>query len=235
MEACHKERMLRISHLKNGGAEEKKLANKLEMCRGRCQSLACPVCTRRYRRWMYSRMCRLFQNSTDLVVITIVSVRDKIRKENLYDYPISRIKNRYYQVLRRMGFKGVAIGAVDIDFLQHEQVYQAHIHFVAMGMTKQQIQQLRMVVKNKPDEMERPLKVQKLKDMPQQLTYVIKFLWRRKERCSNQNIGGVTRKVRLYREEHKKSLVKMDRSTTSQMVLMFGVRRIGDWLEKTDK
>ncbi len=157
--------------------EHQRLADRLNECRTspqRCGLPSCPICARVFRIWFIGELLRIVEDigATPGHIVTILI------NEASYDQ-IDRLKVKAYDAalrkrLSRNGLGDVAvIGGYENVYRARSKTWVLHINLLILGGTSEAIDRFRATFSN--SNIANPFKRQKLKDPPEQLSYLLKF------------------------------------------------------------
>jgi hypothetical protein len=157
----------------SGGSKE--LAEFLQECREgyyQCNRPFCPICAWAFRRWLIGELLRVTQGSDAVRIYTVLlkeAPHDKIN--NLDSTPFRHFLRKR---LERAGLGKVpVIGGFEIVYKANRRVWVLHVNLVVIGGKKSAHNKFKRDFEN--SEMERPIIRKRLKDPPEQLSYILKF------------------------------------------------------------
>jgi hypothetical protein len=138
-----------------------------------CGHYCCPTCTREYRRWIFSQLMQIINDSSKPERIVTIYLAET-KKGDLKSLDLMRIRRNFYAQLRRLGFRVCHIlGGIEINFDASHARWILHCHLLVLGECKNALKKLRFSLKRKVTE--RPIKVQLVKDCRAQISYLLKF------------------------------------------------------------
>lgn len=236
------ENVIRVKVLRKVGSQcgnklYLQLAHKIEGCtpESPCGSMACSLCQRTRRlKFMQKWLVYIKEHQDEYVAITVVSYVDMLPNKKLLGWKYDAMKERMRKAISRIGFSGPVIGGFEMDYHNYTHDpdvshWMPHYHLLVPN-EPEKIEQLRQYMlrdKNlhaRDGRKNRPLKVGRIDDPVQALSYCISGMWM--EHVWFRNEKGVMKKRRKpgrIRNERvfAKSLVKLDRMSDGQ--LTFGV------------
>jgi hypothetical protein len=136
-----------------------------------CSKPFCPLCARRYRRWLFWQITRLLAqpNTPTTIVTTYFEERDL---GDLCHVHVGRLKDQLRNQMNRSGLETViAVGGIEAAHKQGR--WLLHGHVAISGADQRDLKNLRELYKAKG--VERAFLAQKLKDPVRQLSYLLKF------------------------------------------------------------
>jgi len=155
------------------GSEE--LAEFLQECRAgdyECNRPFCPICARVFRRWFIGELLRVTKGNEAVRIYTVLlkeAPKDKI--DSLDPAPF---RHTLRQRLKRAGLGQVpGIGGFEIVYKAKRRVWVLHVNLVMIGGKNRAHNKFKQDFES--SEMERPIIKAKLKDPPEQLSYILKF------------------------------------------------------------
>ena len=229
-------RIIRILML--GNRQHRRLARKLRKCRKghRCLSYACPVCIRRFRRWLGSQQLQFWKSFSDqrLSHITSILAKDQYDLGSLHELVPGNLVKAYARRLKRAGLKDCAVvGAIDFDLIVLENDtananWQPHFHIIAADVPLKGYQTLKARIKQCPEKMvRRPNKKVSIKDRIKQLTYVLKPFHQRKSFYRDDEDRLTSKKYPLKPAELRELLCLLDRYALTEFLVLQNIRQRG--------
>jgi len=153
------------------GSEE--LAEFLQECRAgdyECNRPFCPICARVFRRWFIGELLRVTKGNGAVRVYTVLlkeAPHDKIN-----DLDPAQFRHQLRKGLERAGLINVpVIGGFEIVYKATRRVWVLHVNLVIIGGKKS----ARKEFKRGFSRIKRQIIGAKLKDPPEQLSYILKF------------------------------------------------------------
>jgi hypothetical protein len=239
----HDIRLLRPSHLKKGkrfetwkdahGESERSealLGSTLEAkilanCRSgtSCDNTFCPICARRFRRRFIGELLRITENETRPVHVLTILLEAADRKA-ISDLDFRRHSHNLRKRLERSGLKDVlVIGGVEIVYRAKVRKWVLHINLVIIGGKSAAIRKFEKTYDS--SDIERPVLTVKLKDLPEQLSYVLKFTTY--HRPFAQRGGTKSRALPLNKSEHTALVQWMGQRKFTDFLFLYNARRKG--------
>lgn len=212
------------------------LADALDACRSNhylCCSLACPVCNQGPRiDSIWNTIAIVEDSPSDFRFVTLVYYKDAMTDRELYKWQLNKFRTKVYQQLKRAGFDGIAMGAIEFDFHEDTQLWIPHLHLI-MSNDQKAFGELRKTLK-KPKNMRlrdevisRPMLVAKLGDPVRQACYTFKYMPMRIASFEGSDGKRKTKKYRLRDPQAALAYVKLDQLKPSDLVFKFGTRKTG--------
>ena len=157
----------------SGGSRE--LAEFLQECRAgdyQCNKPFCPVCARIFRRWFIGELLRVTKGNEAVHIYTVLLQQaSQYKINNLDPTPFRHFLRKR---LERAGLVNVpVIGGFEIVYKAKNRVWVLHVNLVIIGGKKSAHNEFKRGFEN--SDMERPIIGAKLKNAPEQLSYILKF------------------------------------------------------------
>lgn len=236
-----RERDHRISVLEaQGNSRCSRLAEVLAECceEQPCESSACPCCIRDKRITWSAGVLEFLDpyDVNDVRFITLINSVDAIPVGQLRFFNPRRLIHRTRRQLERAGINKVGafvIGAVDGEFDAGWEIYQAHLHCVAVGIDDLALAEM---TSRWPDSSGR-IRIRKrnepIDDVPRVVAYLLKHYWPSVAR--KKNPGG------LYPHDNRRPppdieievLLWLHAQELADLQLLYGVKQYGRHLFKT--
>jgi hypothetical protein len=149
------------------------LAEHVEACtpEAPCLSVSCPICARRFRRWIIGQalpFCQLLDLQWATVAIELVPV-DKPFEQDLLS-----LKRRTAQRIRRAARSvSFVLGGIEAEYRCPEKAFLVHGHFLISRLSKDEEKRLRAAFQCA--EIPRAVKIDELNDPVRQISYTFKF------------------------------------------------------------
>jgi hypothetical protein len=138
-----------------------------------CDNTFCPICARQFRRWFIGELLRITETEIHPVHVLTVLLEAADRKA-IFDLDFRRHGHNLRKRLERAGLgDAMVIGGVEIVYRAREHKWILHINLVIFGGKKAAIKKFERTFEG--SHIERPVLTVKLKDLPEQLSYVLKF------------------------------------------------------------
>lgn len=232
--AARAEHSHRIRTLRRGeNTECTATADRLEKCssRGRCRSMACPMCARIRRILRVAdclRYCDKFHDA-ELGFITLIDPADAVSDENLGSFNPSKCKDRLRRRLDRLDFDRTncfMIGGIDGEFDVHTRLYQPHWHIMSYGLKRHDLKSL---VDNWDKDCQRVRVRQKMISIKEGTlarvaSYSEKGFWGAVERLTTSDQRRSFRKRRLPQQQEREFLNWIDGCNPTEFRLSYGCR-----------
>ena len=237
-----KESLLRqkvLSGSKN--TEEQQLGTKLSECgKTPCLSPACFVCARQHRRWFFGEANHLSEQYPNVKMMTVINYDSMIPDKKLEQFNPLVHMDRLRKQLERCGITCPIVGSVEIDYHTESKMWLPHFHLMMTGNESNALKKLKKMFKRKTVKVKgrslksiRPIRVDKLKDRPKQISYLYKSIWWRVEAYISLDGKRRTYKCRLDNKKLRRSLCIQDKFKFSDFLFLYKVRRYGSKLRVT--
>jgi hypothetical protein len=189
-----------------------------------------------HRRWVSGETLRLLAYWHDLLAVTLIPPRWRVPSPGLARLeakaPLAALKRQ----LERAGLPGlVLVGGLDlsleIDRRAHgPDAWQPHVHAVIAGCTSQELRRALEGLYPATVEVERPLRIDAVRDRARQVSYCFKGLHRRRVRDFDAGGEPSTARYPLRDDESREVLRFLDRHGFAELLVLKGVRRYGSRL-----
>lgn len=147
----------------------------LQECRDgdyECNKPFCPICARKFRRWFIGELLRVTQGNGSVRIYTILL--EEAPQGGINDLDPADFRHQLRKRLERAGLdKAPVIGGFEIVYKAQRRIWVLHVNLVVIGGKKSAHNKFKRNFEN--SEMERPIIRAKLKDPPEQLSYILKF------------------------------------------------------------
>jgi hypothetical protein len=157
----------------SGGSRE--LAEFLQECRDgdyECNHPFCPICARKFRRWFIGELLRVTQGNGSVRIYTILL--EEAPQGGINDLDPADFRHQLRKRLERAGLVNVpVVGGFEIVYKAQRRVWVLHINLVVIGGKKSAHKEFKRGFKK--SRIKRPIISAKLKDPPEQLSYILKF------------------------------------------------------------
>lgn len=159
--------------LRAGGKSAREHAKILRRCRRNtsdpCERATCRVCTRKFRYSVSGQLSKLTNSSAVIVTINLTHFDQGALK----NAKPAAIKDKLRTRCDRAGLRGAMIaGGIEAEWNSREAAWRLHAHLVVIGATPERIDNLRPASSSPR---QRDIKVQPLRDVERQLSYLLKF------------------------------------------------------------
>ena len=199
-----------------------------------CNSAACPVCYRLYRKWFFSEVMQMADAIKGGRIATINFYSEMMTDEQLESFDAKRLNNRLHKQLERCGFKRPVIGCLEFDKHKENGLWLPHYHLLVFD-SDTAVKKLRKLFRRPSEKrkktgakVDRPILLRKLKDPVDQISYLCKSY---SKFISASKIGKrKTRKGRLNPVHERLSLRVKHRLTFSKLLFLHNARRVGTQL-----
>jgi hypothetical protein len=223
---------------KSDNEEDKILGDIISNCvkRRPCGSAACPICFRVKRISSSEETSRINDMYPRAWTMTAVYYSEAMTGEQLASCDPLKISNRLRTQLRRSGFKHPVVGSIEFDFHEESGLWLPHYHLITFD-DKEARERLRKVLKSVanhgPDnKINRPFRVDKLKDPAEQISYLLKSY---SKRISASYLTGKrkTFQLPLRPQQERLILVFKHRIGYSKLIFRYKCKLIGKQLVPT--
>jgi hypothetical protein len=161
--------------LRSFSGGNKDLAELLQECREgyyHCNRPFCPLCARVFRRWFVGELLRLTNGKENVRVYTVLL--KEAPQHNINNLDPTPFQHSMRKRLERAGMISVpVIGGFEIVYKAKSKVWVLHLNLVIIGGKMSAHKEFKRGFEN--SDMERPIIRAKLKDAPEQLSYILKF------------------------------------------------------------
>ncbi len=241
-EECWHENKFRVSKLSNSSRSRARvLAAKLSDCDEEepCFSFACHECVRRFRLKKISQLALFCEDYNEWSVATFIYYDEMVLE--LGNLDIARLKGRLSKQLHRADISAVAIGYFEVDYQTEYNHWVPHFHLLVKCrdsytpewvrlrkfFQKQEVSNNVNVIKFSPVEF------QNLEDPLEQIAYICKFMWQRKESFIDGKGYRRSKKYRLPRSKFIDALLTLDSLKLADVEFMYRVRQYGATLQES--
>jgi hypothetical protein len=201
------------------------LADFLQECRNgdyQCNKPFCPVCAARFRRWLIGELLCITKAHDRVHVYTVLlkeAPKDKI--DTIDPAPFRHVlRNR----LQRAGLTKVpVIGGIEIVYKAKKRVWVLHANLVMIGGKKSARKKFEQGFKD--GDIDRPVVRARLKNPPEQLSYVLKFTTYHRPHEQRGSKNGQAKP--LNPAEHAALLKWMSRFKFEDFLLLVNAKRQG--------
>lgn len=145
-------------------------------CRGgfcQCKKPYCPLCAREFRRWFIGEMLRIVKTEERSIHIMTLLLK-ATSSDEMNDVDLAQYSHMLRKRLDRSGMSdAMVIGGFEVAYKAKLRSWFFHINLVVIGGTNQAI--ARFEESFEGSELSRPTLTVALNDLPEQLSYVLKF------------------------------------------------------------
>jgi hypothetical protein len=226
----------RIRRLRQGTAAASEIAEDLARCQNgqRCNSSICPICQGRTRIHLIEQAIKLFSADTSPIMATVVSDQAAVPVGQLNGTKPRRELDRLRQQLRRCGFRGFAIGALDGTYEPDPGVYQIHVHFIASGRDMAPFKRLRELYPSTSTD-SAGLVIKPVTDLPTAVSYCLKTYWSERVRFRGTSGRPCSKMRRLAAPQELEWLEWQGSYCPTSLLFLYRLRRGGNALERIDE
>lgn len=208
-----------------GSTPEAKILAKCRMGSS-CENTFCPVCARRFRRWFIGELLRIAENETRHVRVLTILLEAADRKA-ISDLDFRSHSHILRKRLERAGLgEALVIGGVEIVYRANVRKWVLHINLVIIGGKSTAIRKFEKTYDS--SDIERPVLTVKLNDLPEQLSYVLKFTTY--HRPFAQRGGVKSRALPLNKSEHTALVQWMGQRKFTDFLFLYNARREGSMI-----
>jgi hypothetical protein len=204
---------------------EPEIAATLEACSldAPCCLIVCAVCSRRFRfRFIRKllRTARAYEGVHQWATIHL----ETFTVGTLANANIKRAHNRLRKRLERCGFvRSILVGCAEVGWDEKRRTWILHVHLLAIGVPGEAWTKLRAILRS--SETAIPLKVQPLRDVERQVSYICKFTTY--HRPLGRDGAGRSRAVPLPSARLAELAAFWSRHRHEDFPFLFGARRRG--------
>jgi hypothetical protein len=202
----------------------KALAKTLCDCRnGRyhCDQPFCPICARRFRRWLTGRLLRSVGSSASVTIYTILL--QEAPSENITELHPTPFRHLLRKRLQRAGLNVPVIGGFEVVYKAKRKIWVLHINLVIVGGDKEAHERFKKTFDG--SDIDRPVMSTNLTDPAEQLSYVLKFTTY--HRPFEQQSSGKSPAKSLNGRQHATLVEWMSQFEFKDFLLLINVRRRG--------
>ena len=227
-ESERSEKLLRSSSLGS-----RVLAEVLQECRAgdyQCNQPFCPICARIFRRWFIGELLRVTKGRGPVWIYTVLL--EEAPQDNCDDLDPAPYRHLLRKRLERAGLgKAPVIGGFEIVYKAKRRVWVLHVNLVVIGGKKSAQKEFKRSFEN--SDIERPIIRRKLKDPPEQLSYILKFSTY--HRPHEQRGPKKSKAKPLNGREHAALLEWMSQFKFNDFLFMVNARRGGSKITLRDQ
>jgi hypothetical protein len=190
-----------------------------------CEQIYCPRCARHFRRWFVGETLGSVGRCLGPNHVTTVLLA---KSSNICDLHSGTFRTLIRRRLKQAGLKGVpAIGGFEMAYRAQDRSWVLHINLLTLGATRSALNKFEDMFKS--SDLERSTQTVPLEDLPEQISYVLKFTtYHRPFRQAGQKRSPAKP---LNAREHVALVKWMSRYQFSDMMFLYGVRREADRLQ----
>jgi hypothetical protein len=239
--AADRERLSRIAALRRSpDPRAVVVAHRLANCeRGaRCLSPACSFCGGRTRIWLCGEIAKLLAvqrqaGRADIKLVTLVHEDWMIPPFDIMRFCPEALVDRVRHQFLRAGTTGATvIGAVHGEFDRVGHFWQPHLHLITKGISGKALTLIRQRHYRRTARIYRPMVVQPLRNPVRQVSYLLKSYWPMKVRYVDARGRKSSTFQRIPEPYHSAYLVMLDQFNLLDLILLIGVRRYGNILQR---
>lgn len=205
----------------------------LEDCRNGfspCRLPICPICARRFRRWLAANNLALADKLTDPMTVTLFC--EFAREGQLEAVSIPKIHDRVRHSFRRAGLaNAVAIGGTEAGFRVVHEDWVVHLHLLIGNVDKAGLQRLRAAWAKTG--VPGAMRVSQINDRARQIGYLQKFSTF--HRPGEQSSWRRARAYPLPKPQFEELTGWLTRYDFPEFIFMLGVRRRGNRIRLLEK
>ena len=211
----------------------KEIAELLQECRAgdyECNEPFCPICARVFRRWFIGELLRVTKGNEAVHIYTVLLQQaSQYKINNLDPTPYRHFLRKR---LERAGLgKAPVIGGFEIVYKAKRRVWVLHVNLVVIGGKKSAQKEFKRSFEN--SDIERPIIRRKLKNPPEQLSYILKFSTY--HRPHEQRGPKKSKAKPLNGREHAALLEWMSQFKFNDFLFMVNARRGGSKITLRDQ
>jgi hypothetical protein len=232
LDAARAEGKRRARMLGQGNQTQRRLAKELKGCRlgRRCYLSICPVCQRQTRLWLIGQTLVLMAED-EAVFVTVIPSDTSVDAGRLAEVCPQRLLNRVRKQLRRCGYHGPLVGAVDGTYESDRGEFQVHLHFIAIEGDRQALDRFALFYPTTPTG-SAGVVIKPVQEARRASTvgYCLKTFWVERVRFCGGSGKLRSQKRRLAVEQAREWLEWQANYPTASLILLYGLRRRGDTL-----
>ena len=203
------------------------------------QTFASPRYMREFRRGMSAAILRAIDQIPDaeLKIFTAVPASGRVKGEDLFAFKPKRFLEQFRTQLNRQGLTdrpGWLIAFLHCEYDPRVDIFQFHIHGLAVGRKIEAVEKLKSLKAFQPDPqtVHRPIKIQPVTDRPRQISYLAQGYWPSKPTILIDGMIRRTRsRVRIPEPRHAEMLVCLDQRAFGDLFWLHGCELAGGRLQ----
>ena len=183
-------------------------------------SVSCPICGRKFQRWIIAQALPISQLDLQWVTIAL----ELIPADRLFELDLVKLKRRTSQRIRRTAPSvSIVLGGIEAEFRTADDTFLLHGHFLISRFSKEEEQALKAAFRK--IDRAHPVRVDPLNDPVKQISYSFKYATY--HRPGSKTGPHRPRPVPLPNGPLMDLSVWRSRSTFLDFVFMMGLRRVG--------
>lgn len=221
------EESIRSEALLRDGAAPRHLWEYLAECRAGyyvCEQTFCPSCAREFRRWFIGEVLRIAStNSAPAYIVTVLLAGEA----DINELDPETFRHMLRKRLDRAGLgDAVVVGGFEMVWRARDKVWVLHANLLVLGAERPAV--VRFEDSFSLSDLTRPTQTVELKDLPEQLSYLLKFTTYHRP---HRQVGKKRSKAKPLNAKQHVALVNwMWRHDFSEMLFLYRMRRQGDRL-----
>lgn len=188
-----------------------------------CNNPYCPICARTFRRWFTGEMLRVAKTESRTAHICTILL-EAAGRSHINDLDPGPYRHMLRKRLERAGFnRTIVIGGFEIFYRARAQQWILHINLVVIGASESAIADFEGSFDE--SDLSRPTMTAALRDLPEQLSYVLKFSTY--HRPHKQRGSTKSRAVPLNKSEHLALVQWMHQREFKDFLFFYNAARRG--------
>jgi hypothetical protein len=189
-----------------------------------CERTYCALCARSFRRWFVGQTLGIVDQCLGPNQVTTILLA---KSKDINDLDPGNFRASARRRLHQAGLKGgPVIGGFEMVYRAHDKCWILHMNLLTLGSTKLALNKFEESFESA--EFVRPTQTVPLVDLPEQLSYLLKFTTY--HRPLHQKGPKRSPAKPLNTREHVTLIKWMSRYEFSDMMFLYGIRREGDRL-----
>jgi hypothetical protein len=196
-----------------------------------CDSAACPLCMREFRRWWVDAGITLFERRPrDLTAASLVHHTLSRGLGNLASFDLGKAKRQLARHIDRAGLGSlVAIGGFDFSYNQPATgttpYWQPHAYVLFQGVEQKLLKEALSPFYPATDEIPVPVRTRRVTDLMEALSYAVKAIFYRRTSYRDANGRANTRWLPLQTSAERELLTYLDQLHPADRLFLKSVRR----------
>jgi hypothetical protein len=188
-----------------------------------CDRPFCPLCARRFRRWLTGELLRLTSKASDPIAVLTVLL-EQATHGDIDELNLKKWQHRLRKRLVRSGLENASVvGGFEMIYRQKQHRWVLHINLVILGGSQAALDKFASTFDN--SELGRPVLSTPLRDLAKQLSYVLKFTTYHRPFQQDGSSKGPA--VPLNAPEHHALVKWMSQYDFADLLLLYNARRKG--------
>lgn len=145
-----------------------------------CNSAACPVCMRKFRRWVAASAANALNQGSRLIRASLIDHSDAVPPDTLNEFDLRTAKRRLSQRIKRTGLANcLVLGGFDFSFNIHsagswEPHWQPHAYLIFQAATAEAVKLAMRAGFSKAETVPCPINTQTIENFFEVVSYSVK-------------------------------------------------------------